>query len=161
MKRDWFLITWLLGYVLFIVTILYMCSRPRIAKEEREIFVQDSIARANDSIKNTPEYKAWRDSIDREWDKKEVQREKNTLVLCLEGDTVYHYNTSCFQYFSYNDGFNYHIDPIDDIRIITEYDAKKRGMTFCTQCEEMESVYSDWESGDLMTLENAKEYMNE
>ena len=138
-----------------------MCSRPRIAKEEREKFMLDSIAHANDSIKNTPEYKAWNDSVEYEWRKKKVQEEKNTLVLYLEGDTVYHFNTSCFQYFSYEDGVKYHMDSIDNIKIITEYDAKRRGMTFCSQCEEIKNVYSNWESGELMTLEDAKEYIEE
>ena len=131
---DWK--SWLSGigcfvlFVLLITTCSYNSYKSGRERRERKEFIADSIAKREryvkdsiDSVRSSPEYKAYMDSLHIVQEKKRENEEKSTVVLVCAGDSVYHFMTQCFV-----------ISNIGKIKAMSEYDAKKAGLQECYDC---------------------------
>lgn len=138
-KDNWRTLGCSIVFLLVISTCIYTCVRNNRAETKRKEFVLDSIAKREkyvkdsiDSVKNTPKYKARMDSLDKAWKLKLENEEKETIVMICAGDTEYHFMTQCFG-----------ISDLGKIKLMTEYNAKRRGLTQCNLCSQDNYIYLD------------------
>lgn len=129
-KDNWRALGCLIVFLLVISASTYCCVRNSRAETKRKEIVRDSIAKREkyvkdsiDSVENTPEYKARMDSLDRARKLRIENEEKETIVMVCAGYTEYHFMTQCFG-----------ISDLGKIRLMSEYNAKKSGLTQCDLC---------------------------
>lgn len=130
-KDDWRALGISMLFPLLVISAcIYSCVRNNRAETKRNEIVLDSIAKREknvkdsiDSVENTPEYKAWMDSLDRAKKIELVNEEKETIVMVCARDTEYHFMTQCFD-----------ITDLGKIRLMSEYNAKKSGFKKCSLC---------------------------
>ena len=130
-KDDWRALGISMLFPLLVISAcIYSCVRNNRAENKRNEIVLDSISKREkyvkdsiDSVENTPEYKAWMDSLDRAKKIELENEEKETIVMVCAGDDEYHFMTQCFG-----------ISDLGKIRLMSEYNAKKSGLTQCDLC---------------------------
>lgn len=122
------------------------------AQAEREQFVKDSIAEAtrklqqqryNDSIEAVLNSKEYKDSVEAAWEKEEKEFLQTTSVIYIKGDSLYHSSTFC-------EG----LEDCNNLRLILVGKALDMGLKECPECNERESVYSGYESGDYIYIDD-------
>ena len=138
-KDNWRALGCLIVFLLVISASTYCCVRNSRAETKRKEIVGDSIAKREkyvkdsiDSVKNTPEYKARMDSLDRAKKLELENEEKETIVMVCAGDTEYHFMTQCFD-----------MSDLGKIRLMTEYNAKRKGLTQCGLCSYDNYIHVD------------------
>ena len=148
-KDNWRALGCLIVFLLVIVASTYCCVRNNKAEIKRKEFVRDSITKREkyvkdsiDSVENTPEYKARMDSLDRARKLRLENEEKETIVMVCTGDTEYHYMTTCFG-----------ISDLGKIRLMTEYNAKRSGLTQCDLC------IKDFSHDKYIYVDNVSQYI--
>ena len=134
-KDTWQALGCLIGVFVMFPLLIGTCTHS-ISKGEQH--TKDSI----DSVHNSPEYKAYCDSLDQARDMEQIEREKNTIVIICKGDSNYHYSSECSN-----------IHGINGLSFDTEYTAKELGKTLCAECNEWDIIYRSWIDGDLKYID--------
>jgi len=151
MKKDDWRALWIsMSFPLLVISAcIYSCVRNNRAETKRNEIVLDSIAKREkyvkdsiDSVKNTPEYKARIDSLDRARKLRIKNEEKETIVMICAGDDEYHFMTQCFG-----------ISDLGKIRLMSEYNAKKSGFTQCDLC------VKDFSHDKYIHVDNVSQYI--
>ena len=130
-------------------------------KERRELHIKDS-------IKATP---AYIDSVRKseemyyDWEAKMNNLEKKEIIgFVFEDDSIYH---SCFHsvhqiYHPFMPLYTNFLDiDADCLKFVTKREVEKRGLYECTECSEIISAYNDYEDGELIRREDARDYVDE
>lgn len=149
-KDDWRALGISMLFPLLVISAcIYSCVRKNRAETKRNEIVLDSIAKREkyvkdsiDSVENTPEYKAWMDSLDRAKKIELENEEKETIVMVCAGDDEYHFMTQCFG-----------ISDLGKIRLMSEYNAKKSGFTQCDLC------VRDFSHDKYIHVDNVSQYI--
>lgn len=120
-------------FLLVFCWLFFTCNKQKEEQriqDQRQEFITDSIAHRRqyekdsiDSVKNTPEYKAYQDSLHLAWEKKRKDEEKSTIVMVARGDSIYHFMTQCLKN-----------TDLGRIRLMSEYSAKRAGLKECDDC---------------------------
>ena len=138
----------------FVVLVIIEGNRQEKIKAqvEREQYVKDSIAEAtrklqqqryNDSIEAVLNSKEYKDSVEAAWEKEEKECLQTTSVIYVKGDSLYHSSTFCDR-----------IDGCDNLKLVLLGKALNMGLKECPECNERESVYSGYECGDYIYIDD-------
>lgn len=127
----------------------------------RNVFIKDSLfhdPRYQDSLRHAK-------YIRKEYERKTEYYEAREIVgYVYENDTIYHNNFHWIH--EIPDEYlmiwtNYLIDDIGGLRFVTRHQVEYYKLTECSICEEMNQIYCDYENGDLIHVEDAREYVEE
>ncbi len=130
-------------------------------KERREQHIKDS-------VKATPEYidsVRKSDEMYSDWENKRNNMAKKEIVgFVYDGDSIYH---SCFHnvhkvHHPFMPIYTNFID-IDAgcLSFVTKHEVEERGFSECSECSEIIGAYNDYQDGELIKREDAREYVDD
>jgi hypothetical protein len=160
--------------VLIVMCCVFGCSwyesykKDKQREEKKEAQRQDSIRKAfiADSLAHDPHYQ---DSIRkaeekyRRWKLLNDSISKDELVgfILLDGDSCYH--NAFHPVVNREDGIlhNYSILDIPQLRFVTMRDIVVNRYKYCPVCKEIEDVYLGYEDGEIINVDEVREYVSE
>lgn len=150
---------------------LYFSHQKELQRLQKELDNEKQERRKQhieDSIKATP---AYIDSVRKseklfsDWENKLHNLEKKEIVgFVFEDDTIYH---SCFHtvHQIYHPAMPLYTNFLDIdaeyLRFVTKREVEDLRLYECTKCSEIISAYNDYEDGELIRKEDARDYVDD
>lgn len=127
----------------------------------RKAFVKDSILhdpRYQDSLRHAK-------AIKEAWERKvSYYQDKEIIGFVIGNDSIFHYVLHPIHIIpdEYKEiRVNYLAGEVFNPKFITGEEVKLLGLKWCDECEEIMDVYFSYENGDLINVEDAKEYVDD
>lgn len=151
LSENWGCGCWLILNLLFIsfIVLSIIGNNEKKREEANNAHLRDSIAKDSllrikfhdDSLKAVMNTKEYKDSVEAVRAKEREEYLKNTMVICLKDDSLFHSSTSCEW-----------IEGCVGLHLIPLGKALNMGLEECPECEERESVYSGYLDGEYISI---------